>query len=107
MPRTTVIISASIPAGLLAASKEFAIKNGISLSMLLSHALSAEIGYKAEPFAKRGGNLAHTKTKETHERVCARMRAAKAEKHKEDMRRIVDALEKKSARKSEASSGAA
>lgn len=94
-----VIITASVPIELASAAKEYARRNGVSFSELIRKALFEKIGFKgalpvmphggvrAGSGAKKGqgngGDLSRFKTPETHARVCAKMREAKAKKLKQ------------------------
>lgn len=99
MCRENVIITASVPIELASAAKEYARRNGDSFSELIRKALFEKIGFKgvlpamphggvrAGSGAKKGqgngGDLSRFKTPETHARVCAKMREARAKKLKQ------------------------
>lgn len=96
MGKENVIITASVPIELVSAAKEYARGNGVTFSELIRKALLEKIGFKgvlpimshggarvgagAKKGQGSGGDLSRFKSPETHARVCAKMRAAKAAK---------------------------
>ena len=100
-------ITLGFPEELYSHAQNTAFERGVSLSEIIRLSVAKECGFYGYSSIKWGGDRSSSKTKDTHASVCARMRAAKAEKRNEDMRRIMESLDKKRARKSEASSDAA